>query len=393
MKRIPTIIISLLLGMSIALIYPGIALAQSETPTDVQPNLTLTTLYPSQVVEAGEVVTIRLNLHATGEAQTAKLEMAELPEGWSASFRGGGRIVHAVYVEADTTESVELRLEQPQNAPAGEYKFVVRAQGEKRRAELPIMLIIQEKLPASLSFTCELPTIKGSPTTTFRYTATLKNEGDEELTVNLITEAPEGFLAKFKLSGQEVTSFPLGANQSKTVNIELDPLVEVPSGNYPFTVYADAGDLQASLDLTAQVTGQVDLNVAGVGGLLSGKANAGKETTLPIVVRNTGSAPAQGVELTSTAPSGWTISFEPKVIAEIPAGGQVEVTAKIKPADKAVAGDYMVTIRARPVDGASEAADFRITVTTSTLWGVIGIALIAVAVGVVALAVMRFGRR
>ncbi|MGQ9459004.1 MAG: COG1470 family protein, partial [Anaerolineae bacterium] len=77
----------------------------------------------------------------------------------------------------------------------------------------------------------------------------------------------------------------------------------------------------------------------------------------------------------------------------IPAGQEVEVTAKIRPAEKAVAGDYMVTVRASTEGTASESADFRITVRTSTLWGVVGVALIGIAVGVVALAVLRFGRR
>jgi uncharacterized membrane protein len=97
--------------------------------------------------------------------------------------------------------------------------------------------------------------------------------------------------------------------------------------------------------------------------------------------------------MSSTEPTGWTIDFSPKQIPEIPAGQQVEVTANVTPADKAVAGDYMVTIQAQPADGATQSADFRITVLTSTLWGVVGIALIAVALGVVALAVTRFGRR
>jgi uncharacterized membrane protein len=53
----------------------------------------------------------------------------------------------------------------------------------------------------------------------------------------------------------------------------------------------------------------------------------------------------------------------------------------------------MLTVRARPQDSGYESADFRITVLTSTLWGVVGILLIAVAVAVVGWAVMRFGRR
>jgi uncharacterized membrane protein len=97
--------------------------------------------------------------------------------------------------------------------------------------------------------------------------------------------------------------------------------------------------------------------------------------------------------MSATAPSGWTVSFDPKVIDQIPAGNQVQVTANLTPADKAVAGDYIVTVHAKPVDGSTKSADFRITVSTSTLWGIAGIALIAVAVGVVAMAVTRFGRR
>jgi uncharacterized membrane protein len=116
-------------------------------------------------------------------------------------------------------------------------------------------------------------------------------------------------------------------------------------------------------------------------------------TPIQLVVKNTGTAPAQGVELSASAPSGWTISFEPESIEEIPAGEQIEVTANITPSEKAIAGDYITTFKAKPIDGANETAEFRITLTTSTLWGITGVALIAVAVSVVAIAVMRFGRR
>jgi len=128
-------------------------------------------------------------------------------------------------------------------------------------------------------------------------------------------------------------------------------------------------------------------------GRLSGTAYAGSESPLKVIIRNTGSAPARAITLSSSEPAGWSVEFVPKEIDEIPAGQQAEVTAKIRPSDKALAGDYMVTVRAQPTDGTTKSADFRITVLTSTLWGVVGIVLIAVAVGVVAVAVLRFGRR
>ena len=64
----------------------------------------------------------------------------------------------------------------------------------------------------------------------------------------------------------------------------------------------------------------------------------------------------------------------------------------IERADKAIAGDYVAAFRANG-RGESASADFRITVTTSTLWGIVGVGIIAVALLVLLGAVARFGRR
>jgi uncharacterized membrane protein len=388
MKRLLISFTTIFSLMLVTLLWPFSVLAAGGSPT-----LTVSTTYPSEVVQLGESVTISVSVQAADIPQTVDMSMEEIPDGWTATFRGGGRIIQSIYVDANSSGSVDVRLDPPENAKSGTYNFMVLAQSEIGKAELPITLKVQEKVPASLSFTTDLPTIKGSPSTTFRYSTTLKNDGDQELTVNLAADTPAGFLAKFMLSGQEVTSFPVGANQSKSISVELSPLSDVAAGDYPFTVYADAGDLQANLDLTAEVAGQYTLSISGPDGRLSGNANVGKETTFPVQISNTGTAPAEGIALSATAPTGWTVSFDPKVIDELPAGNQLEVTASLTPADKAVAGDYIVTVKANPVDGTAKSADFRITVTTSTLWGVAGIALIAIAVGVVALAVARFGRK
>ena len=62
------------------------------------------------------------------------------------------------------------------------------------------------------------------------------------------------------------------------------------------------------------------------------------------------------------------------------------------PSDKAIAGDYMVNVSASG-DGASDNADFRVTVTTSTMWGIAGVGIIGIALLVMVGAVARFGRR
>jgi uncharacterized membrane protein len=374
---------------------PPVALAQAPQNSSVpsQP-LTIFTGYPAQETEIGEIVTFPLTLRVAGPApQVVQLEMGESPEGWTATFRGGGRIIESVYVEAELDATADLRLEPPKDVSPGTYRFVVLARGEGVEAELPIELIVAEKLPPNLELSVDLPTLKGTPTTTFRYQATLKNSGDEDLTVNFAADVPAGFQATITSSGQEVADLPLKANESKRLEIAVKPYGDVSAGQYPITVQALGGDAQATIGLTAEVTGQPDLSVAAPDGRLSAQAYAGDETPLNVLVQNTGSAPARDVQLSASAPSGWSVEFEPKQIPEVAAGSQVEVTANLRPADKAIAGDYMVTIHTRSEGSPSESADFRITVLTSTLWGIVGIGLIAVAVIVVGLAVLRFGRR
>jgi uncharacterized membrane protein len=367
------------------------AQAQGDQPQNGS-GLTILTAYPTQETAIGETVSFDLKLRAT-TPQIVRLSMQSLPEGWTTTFRGGGKIVQSVYVDTKEDATVTLGVEPPPSTEAGTYAFSVIAQGAQERATLPIELVVKAKLPPNLKLDVDLPTLKGAPDSSFRYSATLKNEGDEDLTVNLASQAPEGFQVDFQVDGKSVTSFPIGANETKTVAIDAKALNGIPAGTYPIKVTAQGGKASAELDLAADVTGQSQLSVSSPDGRLSGEAYAGSATPFTIVVQNTGSAPARGIKLSASPPSGWQVTFSPEQIPEVPAGQQVEVTANVQPNGQAIAGDYMVSVSATPENGAAKSVDFRITVLTSTLWGIVGVALIAVAVVVVGLAVTRFGRR
>jgi uncharacterized membrane protein len=357
--------------------------------------LVIFTRYPSRIIEPGKTPYFDLTIKNNGTVpRTIRLEVKGLPEGWTATFRGGGDIVQAVFVQPGEEASVSLRLEPPAGLSSGSFSFQVVAESSGVTASFPLEVVFKEKLPPKLSMEVELPTLKGTSTSTFRYDVTVKNEGDEDITVNLSAEAPKGFTVSFKSIGKDVSSIPIKAKSSERLTVEVEPFAELPAGSYSINLRAEGHEAVATATVVAEITGQPRLSITTPDGRLSGQAYAGRESPIKIIIRNTGSAPAYGVRLSASEPSGWSVKFEPKEeIAEIPAGNQVEVTAKVRPGEKAVAGDYMLTITAVPKEGSSASADFRITVLTSTLWGVVGIGIIAVAVLVVAIAVMRFGRR
>jgi len=374
-----------LLVLGLMLATPGRALAEG--------GLTLFTDYPSQMIGIGETVSVPLSLKAS-TAQTVELSVKGLPDGWTASFHGGSKIVSAVYVDESNPGNVDLRLEPPEDIKAGKYSLTVVARSGIEQAELPLNFTVQEKLPPRLSLSVDgLPTKRGGPTSTSNFTASLKNEGGEDLTVSLSATQPDNMQVSILSGGQDATEIQLAANETKTLTIKADPLIKLAAGEYPFTVQAIAGEAKANLDLTAQVVGEGNLIITTPSGQLSGTAYAGRDNTLKLTLTNDGTASLKGIALTSTEPNGWTVTFDQQQIAEIPAGQSTEVTATIKPLDKAVAGDYMVTINAKPLDSKQQSAQFRITVRTSTIWGVAGIGLIALAVAVVGISVVRFGRR
>jgi uncharacterized membrane protein len=355
--------------------------------------ISLSTPYPNQTVRGDEPISLPLTVRNHGlPPQTVTIRVEQAASGWKATILGGGRPVGAVHVLPDSEASLTLRLEPPAHARAGTYRFRLVAQGERGQAVLPLALTLGQVSPARLRLTPELPSLSGPATTTFRYRVTLENQSAQDLLVNLEADAPRAFQVTFQSVGQQVSSLPVKAGESKDVDVEVSMPRRTPAGRYQVRVRAVAGDARAETTLGVEVTGRPDLSITTPDERLSGRATAGRTNAIKLVVKNQGSAVARNVELTASPPSGWEITFEPERIDQIPPDGEREVVMSVRPAAKAVAGDYMVTLTAN-TSGESKSADFRITVYTSTLWGLTGILLVAVALSVVGLAVARYGRR
>lgn len=239
-----------------------------------------------------------------------------------------------------------------------------------------------------------MPSLRGTSKSTFEYQLNIKNDSGRNLVVSFAAQAPANYETTFteQYGSQEISSIPIEAGQSKGIKLKVRPPSTIGAGNYPVKVRVSAEDTSAETSVTLEVVGQPRLTVSGRDGLLSGRAEAGTETTVPIVVTNTGSAPAEEIELAGSGPSGWKINFEPKTIDRIAPGQNKEVQAQITPPAKAVAGDYVASLRAS-ARGETASSDFRIAVTTSTLWGLVAVGIIAIALLIMVGAVARFGRR
>jgi uncharacterized membrane protein len=368
--------------------------ASAETPKDVK-GLYLMTDYPAVSVRPGTTSTLSLRLQNYGLApERYALAIDGVPPGWAATLLGGGQPVAAAMPASDANVPLQLRLDVPANAAIGTSTLTVKAAGQGGQVELPIAVTLAKELPAKLSVEASLPALRGTPKSSFDYTLKIRNDSGRNLTASFAADAPRNFETSFTeaYGTQELSSIPIEAGQSKDIKLKVRPPSTIDAGQYPVSVAVSAEDATAKTALSLEVVGQPQLAISGRDGLVSGRAEAGIQSNIPVVVTNTGSAPADNVELNATAPNGWKVTFEPKTIEAIAPGKDAEVQAQITPTAKSLAGDYMTTIRASS-RGESASSQFRVAVSTSTSWGMAGAGIIGAALLLMVGAVARFGRR
>jgi uncharacterized membrane protein len=377
------------------LVLASVAAGAADKPSGVT-GLYLTTRYPALTVRAGETTTIDLSLRNFNlPPQQLALSVPQLASGWKATILGGGQPIESAIVAPDSEEKLQLRLEPPSGTGPGSYSFLVEAQGGGSTLKLPITVTIGQELPAKLKLTTNFPALRGTATTSFKFKVTVANDSGRDATINFSADAPKNFQVTFTeaYGTQQLTSIPIEAGKSKDIEAAVALPRDAPAGEYKLALHAKSEAASADLDLTITLIGQARLALAGEGGRLSGEAYAGQDSQLTVVAKNDGSERARDIEFSATAPEGWKTSFDPKELPELDAGKSQSIKVTLTPASRAIAGDYQTTIRASSAGGQSESANFRITVLTSTVWGAVGIGVIAIALLVVVFAVARFGRR
>ena len=363
--------------------------------TSAAGSVTLSTPYPAVAVPPGEKVSFTINV-STDVSDRVDLSVADVPEGWIASLRGEGFVVDGVQTTGNDPVELTLDVTVPEGAASGTGRVVVNARSGAARDSLTLDIRVEEGAAGEVTLASDFPIIEGAAGATFTFSVRLTNDTAEDLTFSLSAAGPVGWDAQARPSGQtQAASANVTAGGNTTINVTATAPEGTEAGDYPITVQAVGPDGTGETELTARVVGNFALEVTTQNGVLSTSGNAGSTIDQTIVVQNTGSGPLENVALSGTAPSGWTVTFDPPAV-NVPAGGEEQNTATsvahIVPSSDAIAGDYQVTVRASN-DLASGEADIRVTVETSLLWGIVGVALIILVIVGLGYVFRRYGRR
>lgn len=361
--------------------------------------LELTTDYPGISVKPGDNLNIPVVLeNNTGASLDANVWVAAMPDGWEGYLQGGSYQVSRIHAKSGGDgASMTLHVTVPKELTEGTYAVEIKAEaGENLSDALPITFVVNEMNAGKGSFTSEYPQQEGTTGTSFSFSTTLINNGLKTQSYSLSTNAPEGWSVSFVPTGEsaKVAAMEVDSGASKGMTVSVTPPEGVAAGEYDISCSAVSAEETLSTDLKVVITGSYGLTVGTPDGRLSFDAYGGKISDVTLHITNSGNVDLENVSLNSTLPAGWTVTYnlDNNIIPSIPAGGTTEVIAHVKPSSEAITGDYVSTFTAKS-DQTQSSADFRVSVKTKTVWGVVALVIILCTAGGLGYVFRKYGRR
>jgi uncharacterized membrane protein len=358
--------------------------------------------FPGVEVSAGESVSLGLVVrNKTGADETLDIWVSEKAPGWITGIKSSGMTVTGVYVPAGESRTLAFQAFPPLQPKAGPLRFVVRARPHGGQLELEKALTVivherreQDRGTAGIGLTASYPVLRGSSDIFYEFSLELENKLEEDSLFDLLGRGPEGWEVNFKPAYEPryISSFQLKAKQSRKLTVEVKPPAGALPGEYPVNVRISSGAAFAATVLTVVLTGTYDLSVTTASGILSLPAQQGKPARVSIFIKNMGTAVQNHIGLFSFKPENWVVDFIPDRVDGLAPGDAKQVEVVITPSEKALVGDYSVELKANG-EKVSKPIEFRVTVKAATLFGWIGVALIVLVIGGLALLFRWLGRR
>jgi uncharacterized membrane protein len=381
-------------GLAALLIVLGLApVAMAQAP------LELTAPFPAVVADPGATANFEVTV-VTDVAQRVDLAVAQQPEGWDTTLRGGGSTITALQTAANPELGGRIAARftaevlVPDDAAAGANQVVLEARGLGGvTARLELDITIEQQEAGAVTLESDFPTQGGSSDDTFTFDLELRNRSNQQVELSFEAEAPAGWRAQVRPAGGEsATTAVLDAGEISSATVTITPAADAAAGTYNIPVRAIGGPEPAEAEVSIEITGSYAMSLTTVDNRLSARVTAGGPTSLTLVVFNEGTAPLENVEVTASAPRDWDVTFDMEAIPLIEPEGSAQVEATINAAGNAIAGDYVVTLTARTPE-VNDRIEVRTTVETSLVGGLLGLAVLGVVAIGLFFVFQRYGRR
>jgi len=358
----------------------------------------------STVMVAGREKDIRVDLENIGDEAVTKIAIqAELPAGWTVKFDPPRMATLAAF----DSERIYASVLVPEGFETGDYFVTLWAESDQASTEKVEMRVTvrRPETGESIEVRAIHPTVDAVAGNDFVYEIEFKYVADNILgdprSFDIIPTAPQGwnvYLTPQFEKEKRISAIALKpgsvAFSDKTRVVAQAPFWPLPEpGEYKITLDIVSGDLKDVVELTARITAAYSLILSPAGERYNTNAKAGRDNYFSLMVGNLGTAPIDKITFSPDSPQGWSVKFSPEQVDSLEPFATQTIEMDISPPPETIAGDYIISVRASGVQKTSEKINIRVTVETPTVWGWVGVAIIAIVVVGLVVIFMRFSRR
>ena len=377
----------LVCALALMIIFPSNAYAAG--------GLSMSTKYPGITVKAGDNLNFSLDFDNANGGGAVALSIASMPEGWEGHFEGVGKEIDQVYLQnGNSIGSATFYVDVPVETVQGDYEIKLLAQGMGGSSTVTLNLTVNEEDLGSSTLTTQYAEQEGSSDTSFSFSTTVQNNTPSEQSYSLSANAPSSWKVNFQTTDSftQVAAITVDPRSSQGITVNVSAPSDTEAGEYVIPISAVSGSETLTEEVTVVITGTYDVYLSTPSGRLSFDATANKKTDVTLSVTNNGNVDLQNLNLTSSLPDGWVAEFSEGTIPVLEAGATKEITAYITPSENAMSGDYAMALYVDN-DDAHSSADFRVSVKTETIWGIVGLLVIAGTLCGLGYIFNKYGRR
>lgn len=401
-KKYVTSLLCVFLSMSFAVF----AAAETDKKGDndrPEREITMSVAYPGVQVTQGDAVSMDIVFHNRGKKdENVSVWVSDKPKEWQTKIKTYPFEVSSLNVPAGSDKTLTFEAKPAEGIRTGDYGFRVEARTEDGRFEMAQTVAVKvtaaektAKQSKGIKITTLYPVLEGPVKGKFEFSLDVESKSDKDEVLDLSGQGPEDWEIRFKPAYETkyISSLQMKVGLSSKFSVEVSPPLSTMPGEYPIRVRASTANASGETTLKVVLTGSYELKLATPTGLLSLDARPGKAANVSIYVENTGTAENKDVSFTTFKPENWKVEFKPERVESLKPNDLKQVEVIITPYQEALVGDYSVNLQVKGEQEATASMELRVTVKSSTAWGWIGLAIIAVVIGGLVVLFRFLGRR
>lgn len=233
-------------------------------PPMVEPEVVLTSAYPSLSGPTGTKFEFTVNVRNKGGEDEVFTLLASPPPEWTVTFtpQYESKQISSLSIKGGESKTITVAINPPARVEPGNYTIPLKAISATASGDLTLSVVVTGTFAATLTTVDERLSAEAVSGEETYITLVVKNTGTSELEdISLSSSHPSGWALTF--DPNRIPSLAPGASQQ--VSVTFKPAAATLPGDYIVSLSMYGGRVSKTIDIRVTVTAPLGLAIIGIG--------------------------------------------------------------------------------------------------------------------------------